>query len=305
MTITQRSCSDIQHTFGAQADGSWAESYTDQTTGAALFTQPIAPYKPTQTPPARVGLENGWCVNQSTETVETEVASTGVLETQSEQANTSEAGMGSYFLLVVVITGAIAAFQTYKKRIDSEFESEPKYLPNPWENNVILPRQVPHGYGDYIEQEYPPLSEEDASTVTLDQRASEYLRSLRPATRADMPEIPPTSVPTEHQPSTNQGTNLTPTEHQPDSNQIPTEHQPSHQPDSNLTPTFDPREEERPGEFELFQALIKMNDWSPKGKEILKVLWKAQPKTKRYEPALERRNQFANRLGEYSINEQK
>lgn len=69
MTSTQRLCSSIQHNYGAQPDGTWAESYVDSDTGATLFTQPIQPYKPTQTAPSQVGLENNWCVNSHSQVV--------------------------------------------------------------------------------------------------------------------------------------------------------------------------------------------------------------------------------------------
>ena len=80
MTSTQRLCTAIQHNYGAQPDGSWAESYVDSNTGATLFTQPIQPYKPTQTPPAQVGLENDWCVLAQQQQQTQEVVATEVIE---------------------------------------------------------------------------------------------------------------------------------------------------------------------------------------------------------------------------------
>ena len=247
-------CEDIVHTFGAQADGSWVETYTDDFTGAVLFTQPIPPHRPSRTPPAQVGQENGWC--ESVATTQTEPVATAPTVAYAVK---SEPGMGSFFLLVVVLTSAIGAIQQYRNRP----APAPQFLPHPW-NDIPAPSEQ---YGALIEQLYPPRPDEHLTPETL-----------------------PTTGPTEHQPQP-----------QPDTNQAPTEPQP----DTNQALQFDPREPEKPGEFELFQALIRIHDWSPNGKDILKALWNAQPKTKRYDPAVERRNLFANRLKEHAINEQK
>ena len=310
MTTTHRLCSAIQHSFGQQPSGEWAETYIDVNTGATLFTQPIQPYKPTQTAPAQVGLENGWCVMESpTKTIEAEQAKTPIEEPQKSELAT-EAGMGTFFLLVITITGGIAVFQNYKKRLDRQFSESngPMYLPNPWERKT--PRKVPHGYGDYIEQEYPPMPEERLESVTLEQPSRDYLRQAVHGYMPKPPEPPQTSSQTTPKPELNLDLNQAQTTPKPELNLIQTtpkpelnQPKPSTKPELNQFPVFDPCEAESRGEFEAYKLLLALNQWTPKSKELLKVLWGANPNTKRYQPALERRNQFANRLEEYALNE--
>ncbi|MFG6101692.1 hypothetical protein U2F10_05530 [Leptothoe sp. EHU-05/26/07-4] len=89
MTTTVRSCNAIQHSYGAQPDGSWVESYIDSDTEAVLFVQPIKPYKPTQTAADQVGLENGWCTNNYQSSNEVQTSTTHrVLDSQIQNKST-------------------------------------------------------------------------------------------------------------------------------------------------------------------------------------------------------------------------
>ena len=64
---------------------------------------------------------------------------------------------------------------------------------------------------------------------------------------------------------------------------------------------FDPLQDEQPGEYEAYLFLLKSNDWGPRCKGLLKALWGANPNTKKYDPAVQRRNLFAERFQEYSL----
>lgn len=284
-------CKDVQHVFGPQADGSWIETYTDGANGAVLFSQPIVPYKPTRTPPGQVAREQAWCIDGPLPVATAQqpviVDTPGIVEA----SRAHEPGMGGFFLLVLVATGGIAAFKHYHGR--PLVAAQPQFLPNPWAN-LPKPNQSSvdlERYGDFLERQYPPLPEERLYPETGTSSVFDQV-NIASADRGYVPvaaAAAQNSGQTEQQNCFQHGANL------------PTNHpQTEGKPSANLvqtgTPTFDPRESETPGEYEFFQALIRLNNWSPTGKDILKALWKAHPNTARYEPAIERRNQFAERM---------
>ncbi len=63
---------------------------------------------------------------------------------------------------------------------------------------------------------------------------------------------------------------------------------------------FDPLQPEQPGEFDAYRQALEKDGLSPKGNDVLKVLWGVTGgKSKKYQNARKRRDEFAKRLDYY------
>ena len=63
---------------------------------------------------------------------------------------------------------------------------------------------------------------------------------------------------------------------------------------------FDPLQPEQPGEFEAYRQALEKDGLSPRGNDILKVIWGVTGgKSKKYQSARKRRDEFAKRLDYY------
>ncbi|MEM9903907.1 MAG: hypothetical protein AAF921_02645 [Cyanobacteria bacterium P01_D01_bin.44] len=121
--MIQVPCADLKHSFGQLDSGEWIEEYyidLPPDGSAVLFSQPIKPNQPSQTPVAQVGAEKGLCVPD--EAVVEVAAAPPVAPPPTEP----EVGLGSFFLLVLVCIGGVKLFTYLREREAKEVAG---YLP--------------------------------------------------------------------------------------------------------------------------------------------------------------------------------
>ena len=311
MNTVMITCNEIKHRWGESADGNGHVEiyYSHLPNGESIIHKrnPIPPDKPSITPPDRVGFENGWCeVSNEVKNVvqsSTTTAKSIALTTTSE---TSEPGMGAFFLLVIVITGCIALFQRYKQHSDREFNQyyQPTFEPNPFvDDSGKISGSTSDRYGDFIEQEYPPHPNEKLETGTLTEiyptgKAAELAgyggESYETPEIQNVSALKPPEISTEtrlKQLETGIETILKRLE--------------ISESDTLSSSYFDLKDGATTEVVKAFCELVADKGLNPNGTDIIKRMWGVKPGgSKAYQEACELRDQLANRLKEFGSHEQ-
>ena len=103
-------CSQVRHRWGEGDDGQHIEifyAYTDGQQEHIFLKQPIPPGQPSKTPPAQVGLENGWCQI---------IAATASQPVSPAPDSPPATSLGSFFLLVLLAVGGLQASRFARSR---------------------------------------------------------------------------------------------------------------------------------------------------------------------------------------------